>query len=99
MTTATAPGTGRAPRLARADIDWPRLYREGLRVRVGPGAGAEASGFVVPGAAEEDLLVLLIPCRRSLTGSMRELLLQTAALARNGRGLWTWLQRIGTAVQ
>lgn len=95
MATATDPGTGRAPRLARAAIDWPRLYREGLRVRVGPGAGAEASGFVVPFAAEEDLLVLLIPCRRGITGHVRELLLQTAALARHGLGLWTWLQGLG----
>ncbi len=99
MATVTEPSTRRPSRLARADIDWPRLYREGLRVRVGPGEGAEASGFVVPFAADEDLLVLLIPCRRGITGHVRELLLQAAALARHGLGLWTWLQGAGKAVQ
>lgn len=99
MAPTTTTDTHAPPRLARTDIDWSRLYREGLRVRVGPGEGAEASGFVVPCAADEDLLVLLIPCRRGITGHVRELLLQTAALARHGHGLWTWLQSLGKAVQ
>ncbi len=94
MDITTHHSASRPQRLARVDIDWPRLYREGMRVRVGPGEGAEASGFVVPFAADEDLLVLLIPCRRGITGHVRELLLQTAALARHGLGLWTWLQSL-----
>lgn len=78
--------------MARATIDWPRLYREGLRVRVGPGPGAEASGFVVPFGPEEDCLVLLIPCRRGITGHVQKLILEMASLARHGLGLWAWLQ-------
>lgn len=94
MAAGTAPIRLRPP-LARADIDWPRLYREGLRVRLGPGEGPEASGFVVPFSAEEDLVVLLLPCRRGLPGYARELLLEAAGLARHTLRLWAWVQELG----
>jgi hypothetical protein len=92
---ATVTETEKVPRLARTGVDWARLYREGLRVRARPGAGPEVSGFVAPFTADHDLVVLLIPCTRGLTGAGRTLLVEAADAARHAGGLWTWLQKLG----
>lgn len=90
-----SPVTDTRPPLARASIDWPQLYREGFRLQLGAGELPEVSSFVVPFESGRDLIVLLVPCRRQLTVHGRALLLQGAGLARNGLGLWTWLQSLG----
>jgi hypothetical protein len=86
--------TAERRRLVRADTDWARLYREGMRMRLGPDDLSEASAFIAPFEADRDLVVLLIPCRRVVTGRLREVLLQAASLAQN-LGLWAWLQQLG----
>lgn len=90
-----SPATAERARLARADIDWGRLYREGFRLQVGAGELPEVSSFVAPFDHGREVIVLLIPCRKSMTGPVRDLLLQAAGMARNGLGLWTWLQQLG----
>lgn len=80
-----------AARLARDETDWARLYREGLRVHAG---ASEASAFVVPFEPDRDLVVVLVPCPKSMTAPVRESLRAAASLAHGG-GLWSWLGQFG----
>lgn len=70
--------------LARSEVDWARLYREGLRVPLG--GGKAASTFVVPGATE-DLVVLLVPVEQTASGQARDLLAKA-------RDLWQWFNTL-----
>lgn len=70
--------------LARADVDWARLYREGLRVPLG--GGRAAATFVVPGASE-DLVVLLVPVEKDASGQARDVLAKA-------RDLWQWFSTL-----
>lgn len=80
------PDTRSSPsdRTYRLEVDWGRLLREGMRVRLGPPLPVgEATLLVAPVSKQQDVIVLMIPVPHGRTERIRDQLLEFWVMARS----------------